>query len=435
MKIKSIIYKAALISAAVFGLSACNEDANSPLNTASGKLNLENLGVEVNGAGRAVVDLSNFIVDICQDGREKPVRSFTYGKMPSVVDLTPGEYYVSVRSHNVEKAEWDHPYYEGQSPKFNIISDDVTEVDPIKCVFSSLKVTVVFGKKLLSKMGSDVTVTVVANDEGRLVYTPGDSREGFFATIDGSTTLVAVFSGTVNGHKEEFSRTYTDVAAGQHRTITYEAGTDVPQPDAPTGSVDQSQGISVDVSYVDEDLMNADVSNGDEDIIPDPGEKPGKLPDLPDEPNTPDDPNTPDNPDEPEKPAFDFSGSTLENGKTYYTTDFAGGKPAELKINCPDGIEKAEVVIDSDSLTPDTLEGVGLASEFDLCNPGGLVDGLNSLSFPNGDNIKGHTTATISVTDFMSLLEALGTSTSTFTFKVTDSKGVVKTTSFTIKVA
>lgn len=429
MKIKSILYKGALLSLALLGMTSCEQK----LEPGEGKLNLSSLGLEIAGTGRATVDVSNFIVDICQDGKAKPVQTFLFSKMPSVVALAPGEYYIDVRSHNLEKAEWDNPYYAGKSEKFQIVADDVTELDPIKCVFSALKVSVVFGPKLMNKIGSDVSVTVVANDEGRLVYTPGDTREGYFATIDGSTTLVAIFSGTVNGHKEEFSRTYTDVAAGQHRTITYEVGNDVPEPDAPTGSVDQTQGISVDVSYVDEDMMNADVTGGNEDIIPDPGEKPGKLPELPDEG---DDPNTPDQPDEPTPsgPVFGFEGSTLENGKTYFTDEFSADKPAILKIVCPEGIAKADVIIDSSSLTPEELENVGLTDKFDLCSDEALFEALGGLGFPVGDDIKGHTEATITITQFMDLLAILGPSTSKFTFTVTDSKGAVKTSEFSINV-
>lgn len=430
MKIKSILYKGALLSLALLGITACKEDNPIP---ADGTLKLSTLGLEIAGTGRATVDISNFIVDICQDGKAKPVQTFVFSKMPSVVALAPGEYYVDVRSHNLEKAEWDNPYYAGKSEKFQIVADDVTELDPIKCVFSALKVSVVFGPKLMTKIGSDVSVTVVANDEGRLVYTPGDSREGYFATIDGSTTLVATFSGTVNGNKEEFSRTYTDVAAGQHRTITFEVGNDVPEPDAPTGSVDQSQGISVDVTYVDEDMMSADVTGGNEDVIPDAGEKPGKLPELPDEG---DDPNTPDVPDDPTPsgPVFGFEGSTLENGKTYFTDEFSASKPAKLVIVCPEGIASAHVTIASTFLTPEELENVGLTDKFDLCTDEALFEALGGLGFPVGDDIKGKTEATITITDFMDLLAVGGTSTSKFTFVVTDSKGAVITSEFSINV-
>lgn len=429
------IYKVALLLPSLVGLSACNEELD-PVKANRGELNLATLGVEVSNLekvvnSRAVVDVSGYLVDICRAGETVPVESYVYSKMPGIVTLTPGDYYVSVRSHEIQKAAWEQPYFEGKSEQFTISADRITELDPVKCTFASLKVSVNFGEKLRAAMGDDVQVTVVANDEGKLVYTPSDSRAGYFATIEGSTTLVATFTGTVNGHKEEFSRTYTDVAAGQHRKITFECGADVPVPDAPSGSIDHNDGITVDVTYVDENL-NADVDPGKEETI-DPGETPGKLPDLP---NEGDDPVvTPPGPDNPDEPAFDFAGSTLENGKTYMNTDFGDGKPAKVIINCPEGIAKADVVIDSDFLTAEELEGVGLAKTFDLCAPGDLREGLEGLGFPCGENIIDKTEAEVNVTDFMPLLGAGAGSTSKFTFTITDSKGNVKVTTFTIKVA
>lgn len=434
MKMK-YIYKVALLLPALVGLSACNEEMELS-GAKQGGLNLSSLGVEVSNIekvvnSRAVTDVSAYKVDVYRVGEVSPVESYVYGSMPGIVTLAPGDYYVNVRSHEIQKAEWDRPYFEGTSEQFTIAADKITEVGAVKCTFSSLKVSVYFGEKLRAKMGNDVSVTVVANDEGKLTYTPDDSRAGYFATIEGSTTLVATFTGTVNGHFENFSRTYTDVAAGQHRKITFEVGAEVPVPDAPSGSINPGDGIKVDISYVDEDL-NAEVDPGNEEVI-DPGETPGKLPDLPGEG---DDPIvTPPGPDNPEEPAFDFAGSTLEDGKTYMNTDFDEAKPAKVIINCPEGIAKADVIIDSDFLTAEELEGVGLAKTFDLCDPKDLRDGLEGLGFPCGENIVNKSTAEVNVTDFMPLLGAGAGSTSKFTFTITDNKGNVKVTTFTIKVA
>lgn len=418
--------------AGLCSLSACNE-STEPISR-QGELRLSSLGVEVTNAdkvygSRAVVNVANYIVDICRSGETEPVQSYIYGQMPSVVTLTPGEYVVNVRSHNVERAAWDAPYFEGQSEQFSIKADDITDVDPIKCSFASLKVSVIFGEKLRKVMGDDVTVTVMANDEGRLVYTPDDERDGYFAVVDGSTTLIATFTGTVSGNEETITKIYTDVAAGQHRKITFEIGKEAPEPDSPTGSVDHGEGVSVNVTYFDDDLTG-EVGDGIEDAIDNPGDMPGKLPELPDEPGN-DDPVTP----PADEDGFDFKGSTLENGKTYMNTDFSDAKPAEIKINCPDGIAKAEVIIDSDFLTPEELEGVGLADKFDLCNPGALREPLEAFGFPCGENITDHTEATVNVTQFMPLLGIGAGSTSKFTFTITDKNGVVKVTTFTIKVA
>lgn len=418
--------------AGLCSLSACNEE-NEP-GGRQGELRLSSLGVEVTNAdkvygSRAVVDVSGYIVDICHPGESEPVESYVYGKMPAVVTLSPGDYVVNVRSHNVERAAWDAPYFVGSSDQFSIKADQITDVDPIRCSFSSLKVSVVFGEKLRKVMGDDVTVTVLANDEGRLVFTPKETRDGYFATVDGSTTLIATFSGTVNGVQENITRIYTDIAGGQHRVISFEIGQEAPQPDSPTGSVDHGEGVSVNVTYFDSDLTG-EVGDGIEDPIENPGDMPGKLPELPDEPGN-DDPVTP----PADEDGFDFKGSTLENGKTYMNTDFGESKPAKVIINCPEGIAKADVVIDSDFLTAEELESVGLAKTFDLCAPGSLREGLEGLGFPCAENILGKTQAEVNVTDFMPLLGAGAGSTSKFTFTITDSKGNVKVTTFTIKVA
>lgn len=419
--------------AGLCSLSACNEE-NDPAGR-QGELNLRSLGVEVSNAdkvygSRAVVDVSNYIVDICRPGEADPVQSYVYGKMPSIVTLNPGEYVVNVRSHNVERAAWDAPYFVGNSEQFSIKADEITDVDPIKCTFSSLKVSVVFGDKLRKVMGDDVTVTVLANDEGRLVFTPEETRDGYFATVDGSTTLIATFTGTVNGAQENITRIYTDIAGGQHRIITFEIGQEAPQPDAPTGSVNHGEGVSVNVSYYDDDLTR-EVGDGIEDPIENPGDMPGKLPELPDDPGNDDPVVTP----PADETGFGFEGSTLVNGKTYMNTDFDEAHPAKVVINCPEGIAVAEVVIDSDYLTAEELESVGLAKSFKLNDPGELSEALEGLGFPCGDNIVGKTSATVDVTTFMPLLGSGKGSTSKFTFSITDSKGNVKVTTFTIKVA
>ena len=76
------------------------------------------------------------------------------------------------------KDEWEKPYYAGESAEFRVEANKLTEVEPITCTFRSLKVSVVFGEKLRAAMESDVMVTVVANDEGRLEYLPSDGRAG-----------------------------------------------------------------------------------------------------------------------------------------------------------------------------------------------------------------------------------------------------------------
>ncbi|MDE6367267.1 MAG: DUF4493 domain-containing protein, partial [Muribaculaceae bacterium] len=176
MKLK---YQAALLTAALALGSCSSDDLYGVAEGSMGKVykpgvevsNVENVIKDAAGS-RASYDISNYIVDFTRQGEQVPVCSYVYKDMPGAVDLPEGSYTVSVRSHNVQKAEWDNPYFAGESSAFTITAGEFTEVEPVKCTFQSLKVTVVFGPKLRAAMGDDVKVTVKANDEGTLVFTP-----------------------------------------------------------------------------------------------------------------------------------------------------------------------------------------------------------------------------------------------------------------------
>lgn len=418
MKIK---YQALLLPALVALASCSGDDMVSP-NDKMGSVSL--VGVEVSNASevinsqsapgsRAVTDVSSYIVEFYRQGEADAFRTYVYADMPGTVELPEGVYHASVRSHDLLKAEYERPYFSGQSENFTITAGKITEVAPVKCTFRSLKVSIVFGEKLKSAMASDVKVTVVANDEGRLEFTP-ERSSGYFATIDGSATLVATFTGTVNGNYENFFTTYTDVAAGQHRIITYEVEDKLPMPDVPGGKIDGS-GVKIDVTCEDVDL-NADVDPGKEDTLSG-DDEPGKLPNI-------------GGGDEPDDDPITFGG-TLENGRSYTSTELS---TYAVTINAPKGCKDVKVKIDSTSLTPDELENVGLASEFSLVNDSQYFEGLNDLGLPHADGVLNQQTVNFDITGFMSLLAILGPSTSEFTLEVTDNDGNVATIKFTIVV-
>lgn len=411
------------------GLTSCDDELEPK--AASGTLSLSNLGVEVENVdrveSRATVNVSNYLVDICSADGSEVVESYTYGKMPEVVTLTPGDYMIKVRSHQVQDAEWERPYYVGASEVFTIRENDITEVSPIKCKFASVKITVVFGPKLLAKIGTDVQVKVVANDSGSLTFSPYESHgSGYFACIEGSQTLVATFSGTVNGHFESFNRTYTDLAAGQHRIITYECGNDTPKPDAPSGSLNPGEGISVDVTYTDVDLTAA-ADPGKEEVVTGGGDKPHLDPIQ----GGGEDPNPgPDVPDEPTPTAAITFGGTLQNGGTYSET---GLSVYNVVINCPAGCKDIVCEIQSDFLTAEELDGFGLADRMSLVNDEQYFNGLGSLPLPCGDAVKNQTVIDFNITDFMGMLGAVE-NVSTFILNVTDNEGNTASTKFTIVV-
>lgn len=379
---------------------------------------------------RATYDISNYIVDFYAEGNDLPYATYTYSDMPGTVELPVGKFTAEVRSHEVKKAEWDRPYFRGVSEIFTINKGEIAEVKPIKAVFASVKVSVIFGEKLKQAMGSDIRVTVNANDEGSLVWTSDETRAGYFEA-NGSVTMSAILEGTINGQKEYVSKAFSEIAAGQHRIITFELAGSLPAPDQPSGTLDPSE-INIDCDYVDVDL-SGDVDPGNEDVLPG-DDEPGKLPEIPEEGGDDPNPPTPPGPDDPVNPDQPIVfGGTLTNGGTF-TTRQLKDEGYTVDIITQDPIADLIVqIISSDSLTKDTLEGVGLSDRFSLATDEQYFDMLSEdLGFPVGDEVKGKKSLHMDISMFMDLIEALGNGTNVFKMTVTDNAGNTKTLEFSI---
>lgn len=426
------IYQTLLLAAAV-SLAACTDE--SPYGGGSdeqtGTILLPGVEVsnvaEVINESRAVYDVSDFIVDFYRSGETDPYRSKTYSAINGAEELPVGKYTLQVRSHEVQTAEWDNPYFVGSSAEFSIEEGKITEIDPIVCKFSSVKVTVVFGTKLRAQMGNDVKVVVKAGTGGELTYTPSETRAGYFDAPDGSTTMGATFTGTINGAMETEVTAFSNIEPGQHRIITYELSDELPTPPEPTGSADAS-GVSLDIQVNDVDLTG-NVDPGSEDVLDDEDE-PGQLPSLDGDDDNEDDGDDNnsggDGGDDTEPITF---GGTLENGKSYYSDALT---EAVAIIYCTSGCQEIEVTINSTFLTKEELTNVGLTDQFKLVSDTQYAESLGGLGLPCGDQVKDQTTINFDITQFMGLLAVGGESTNVFTLDVTDNDGNSKSLTFTI---
>ena len=383
------------IAIATFMMSSCSDNwAPSTDEDGVGRLHMEAINVTnaENVINRASVDVSNFIITI-NNAEGETVKRWKYSEMPEIVTLPVDEgYYIDVISHNQEKAAWDAPFFKGSSEKFNIVKNQLTNAGTITCKLSNIKVSVRFADDLKNIMEDDCKVTVVANDEGMLEFTADETRSGYFQAIEGSTTLIATFTGTIRGSYEEIRKVYTDVEAGQHRIITYSVKSgDSTIPDE-NGNIDISNGISVDMSTIDESI-DGNVST-DEDIID--GDRPGQEePINPD----PDDPN-PDNPDV-DYFTFNTSISLTDINEALEGKDYVVGI---LSVN---PLSNLKVKIESNYLTEEFLASVGLVSEFDLANLTPELEsklGEGGFGFPTGDEVKGNTSVNFDLTPFIPLL-------------------------------
>ena len=95
----------------------------------------------------------------------------------------------------------------------------------------------------------------------------------------------------------------------------------------------------------------------------------------------------------------------------------------EITSSAPDGLTALTVDIDSPTLTPEELSGIGLGAHLDLVNPGSMAAGLESLGFPTGDKVLNQPSASFDISQFLSLLKILGAGTHTFNITATDAQG------------
>lgn len=418
-----------IVAAAALTLSACGDDTWIPKEDKEGTLVLSSIGVDVNTAenlqSRADggVDVSNFVVEINKG--DQLVQKWTYSDMPELITLPVGEYTANVYSHEVQKQDWEKPYYLG-SQSFKIESNAITHIGTVTCKFASLKVTINYTDELKAHMGSDCKVTVVANDEGRLEYSATETRAGFFEVADGSVTLVATFEGTVAGHPEMIQRIFTDVAPGTHYSITYSVKDPSSVFPDETGGVDGS-GIAVDTNATD---VNEGGNIEIEEEVIDPGKRPGTE----DEEEKPDDPITPSDAftfNHSESIDFDNPENEIQDNAQYW-----------VEIVAQNPIESLTVSIDSPDLTDEFLRGVGLAASFDLATGMSTTEPVIDLNddltgtfkFPTRDDVKGKTTVRFDISEFVPLLSIYPGKIHSFVITVKDNAGnsAVKTLSFKV---
>lgn len=440
MKFKSISIMAWAAAAAAF--TGCSDNWVPEVEGAGeGRLNTQSILAEVNTVedekndedvtkkvtSRSSIDLSPFLVDVVRTSDNANVASWTYATMPQLPTFAVGSYEVQVRSRVLKDAEWSAPYYLG-SQTFDIRNGEVTDVGPIVCKLANVRVTIDYGPKLLAATGGEgFTITVTSTPGVYLQYTGKETRSGYFA-YTGQTTMVARFQGRVNGVDEDFNHVLENIAPGQHRKLTFRLNYNPNVPDDEVGTI-EGQGIMVSCSTK---TVNVDGDVIQEEDIQESGDRPNQ-----EEKPKPDDPQ----PGEEDKITFTSETLANDNGNVLDDTpnnaaDFGEGKKeAKIHIHSEAPIASFKVKIDSETLTPDVLEGVKLAAEFDLADPRVKVDGeekdltegLKGLNFPVGDEVKGATDLDFDITQFVPLTMIYGAANHRFILTVTDNAGNSKT--------
>ena len=429
---KTKIFSILLSAAALAGFSACDTWNPEVEVSGNGQLRTASIGVDVDGAetivtdnsaakskaakapaSRATIDLSNFIVTV-NNRNGNVVNQWTYTTMPELPTFPAGDYSVVVRSHEVEPAAWNAPYYEG-SQDFTIVTDKVTEVETVVCKLANIRVSVNFSEKLLKAFDNadEVTVKVTSEGSNSLVFTPAETRSGYFAALQNLETLRVDFSASILGNTETFTKTIDNVAKGQHRKIYFDLTNNPNLPPDEVGTItNDGQGITIDSTVVEDEPIESDYEWFEDNL--DNSGRPGEEDFDDPEPGTP-------TPDQPADWAIEFTSETLDLVGTNNVADFGVGvQDAIVTIKSTKEFSKLNVRIESQMLTDEFLNGVGLTAEFDLANPPSYdyngetkdtTNGLKSLGFPVKEEVTGAgiTEIPFDITQFVPLIMEVGT--------------------------
>ncbi len=374
----------------------------------TGSFDTASLSLDVRNGGETALDApsragdEDFKILFFKNGTIAPEQTYNYSEMPDVVVLPIGKYTVKATKGADVEADWESPYFIGNSPEFEIKEDEITSnLDPVVCTLQNVQVTVDFAPMLSGNMSPDSYVEVKVGDNAGLQFTKEhEGVAGHFRHTEG-VSLVATFHGEVEGLPTVETKSFDQVQKGHHYKITFKLHT---QSDEHYGEADAS--INVDASVTTVDLENNIVIGEDEDLGDEERPKEGGE-------------DTPPTPPNENLPTITAKAPINLDGENVITDDLT----CELLMTSKSdgGFTKFECVINSATLTPDELEGVGLSDHLDLINTGAMTDSLAGLGFPV--NVGGRKSVEFILNNFLPMISALGPGRHEFKLTVGDSNG------------
>lgn len=460
-----------------------------------GKVSFKGFGVtvlndeEVIEGRSSSVDVSIFKVNVQNKITGVKVNSWTYSEMPEIVELPVGSYTVEVYNAEVKNAAWESPYFYGVKD-FEVKKNDIAIVENVVCKLANLKVSIKYSNELKNAIGTgeDVKVNVLVGENSSLDFAYNETRAGYFRCDNENKSLVATFSGSVDGFYITEYKVISDVAAGQHRIITFSLQTppDVTDETGLVGTsgfsvsgevttIDLTENIPVDEELiqpddflsVSDDVLNFGMKASSKGVTVNAsaewsatsnaqwcsvspatgvgGESTLTI-------------SVTDNMVEAEReavvtvvmgdlsydiavkqaayseqPIFDapsITSSTIDLNAVNVVT---ASSIVDVDVLAPGKIAKFNVKISMSDGNGGVLDlsSVGLANEFDLCNPGAYKDGLVGLGLPVNEQVKGKTEMKFDISGFMGLL-VIYSGDHVFNLEVVDELG--QSTSATLKL-
>lgn len=363
----------------------------------------------VSGTRAEQPDVDGFIVEIL-DADNAQVFKKTYAELKQQLaepmELPVGAYRMEVRSEeSTPDVAWEHPVY-GATSSFTISKAQTTQLEEVVCTLQNIKVTVDYSSELAGML-TDTSKATISLGQTSQEFLKTETRAAYFKSLDIENTLVFNFDGVFAGTDipAQFSKQITGVKAGQWRKISVvinyaDKGTLLFQ-------------VTVDNNIIQD---NSFVVDGTDNL----------LEELLEDPNA---------------PTLAWPGHDMSKPFTLTDAIFDDNgnciEPFVFDLASPNGIESLRVNIGSTSSRfMASMAAIQLPETFDLCaldasSPAGII--LKGFGYPVGGELKGQQAKSFNIAgQIKALYEFDGTH--TFSFDMTDAKGVSTAAALTLVV-
>lgn len=363
----------------------------------------------VSGTRAEQPDVDGFIVEIL-DADNAQVFKKTYAELKQQLaepmELPVGAYRMEVRSEeSTPDVAWEHPVY-GATSSFTISKAQTTQLEEVVCTLQNIKVTVDYSSELAGMLAGTSKATISLGQTSQ-EFLKTETRAAYFKSLDIENTLDFNFDGvfTDTDIPAQFSKQITGVKAGQWRKI------------------------SVVINYADKGTLLFQVTV-DNNIIQDNSFVVDGTDNLLEELL-----------EDPSAPALAWPGHDMSKPFTLTDAMFDDNgnciEPFVFDLASPNGIESLRVNIASTSSQfMASMAAIQLPETFDLCaldasSPAGII--LKGFGYPVGGELKGQQAKSFNIAgQIKALYEFDGTH--TFSFDMTDAKGVSTAAALTLVV-
>ena len=363
----------------------------------------------VSGTRAEQPDVDGFIVEIL-DADNAQVFKKTYAELKQQLaepmELPVGAYRMEVRSEeSTPDVAWEHPVY-GATSSFTISKAQTTQLEEVVCTLQNIKVTVDYSSELAGML-ADTSKATISLGQTSQEFLKTETHAAYFKSLDIENTLDFNFDGVFadTDIPAQFSKQITGVKAGQWRKI------------------------SVVINYADKGTLLFQVTV-DNNIIQDNSFVVDGTDNLLEELL-----------EDPSAPALAWPGHDMSKPFTLTDAMFDDNgnciEPFVFDLASPNGIESLRVNIASTSSQfMASMAAIQLPETFDLCaldasSPAGII--LKGFGYPVGGELKGQQAKSFNIAgQIKALYEFDGTH--TFSFDMTDAKGVSTATALTLVV-